>query len=106
MISQNFALLARQRELLVFGYPLLAGWSRKSSLGHVTGLPAAERLAPSLAAALLALERGARILRVHDVRETVQAAKVWQAMQAADTGSAIKTEASTQSYPARQQQGK
>lgn len=105
-VAQNFGLLARQSELLDLGFPLLAGWSRKSSLGHVTGSPADERLAPSLAAALLALERGARILRVHDVRETVQAVKVWQAMQAADTGSAIHTEASTPSYPVRQQQGK
>ncbi len=86
---QNFGLLARQSALLELGLPLLAGWSRKSSLGHVTGLPAAERLAPSLAAAVLALERGARILRVHDVRETVQAVQVWQAMQAADRGQAI-----------------
>ena len=86
---QNFGLLARHGELQGLGLPLLAGWSRKSSLGHVTGLPAAERLAPSLAAAVLALERGARILRVHDVRETVQAVQVWQAMQAADRGQAI-----------------
>jgi dihydropteroate synthase len=78
-VEQNFALLARQGELLVAGYPLLAGWSRKSSLGTVTGLPVNERLAPSLAAALLAVERGARIVRVHDVKETVAALKVWAA---------------------------
>ncbi|MFC5497511.1 dihydropteroate synthase [Caenimonas terrae] len=76
---QNFALLARQRELLADGYPLLAAWSRKSSLGAVTGLPVEERLAPSIAAALLAVERGARIVRVHDVRETAAALKVWAA---------------------------
>ena len=79
---QNFGLLARQAELLALGRPLLAGWSRKSSLGHATGLPVGERLVPSIAAALLALERGARILRVHDVRETLQALQVWQAMKA------------------------
>jgi len=80
-VAQNFALLARQRELLELGFPLLAGWSRKSSLGTVTGLHiASERVAASVAAALLALERGASVLRVHDVRETVQALKVWQAM--------------------------
>ena len=60
-VAQNFALLARQRELLAAGYPLLAGWSRKSSLGAVTGIEAAgERMVPSVAAALLAVERGAR----------------------------------------------
>ncbi|GAD24849.1 dihydropteroate synthase [Acidovorax sp. MR-S7] len=80
-VAQNFALLARQRELLDLGYPLLAGWSRKSSLGAVTGLPVEERLVPSIAAAVLAVERGARIVRVHDVRATVAALAVWRAMQ-------------------------
>jgi len=83
-VEQNFALLARQRELLALGYPLLAGWSRKSSLGAVTGLEVAERLLPSVAAALLAVERGARVVRVHDVRETAQALSVWQAMRQQD----------------------
>jgi len=78
-VAQNFALLARQRELLDAGYPLLAGWSRKSSLGSVTGWPVHERMVPSVAAALLAVERGARVVRVHDVRETVAALKVWNA---------------------------
>lgn len=79
-VAQNFSLLAHQARLLALGYPLLAGWSRKSSLGHVTGREApAERVAASLAAALLAVERGARVVRVHDVRETVDALKVWQA---------------------------
>jgi dihydropteroate synthase len=58
---------------------LLAGWSRKSSLGRVTGLEVDQRLIPSVAAALLAVEHGARIVRVHDVLETVQAMKVWNA---------------------------
>jgi dihydropteroate synthase len=79
-VAQNFALLARQRDLLVHGFPLLVGWSRKSSLGTVTGLPVEERLVPSIAAALLAVERGARVVRVHDVRETVAALKVRGAM--------------------------
>jgi len=79
-VAQNFALLARQRELLALGYPLLAGWSRKSSLGAVTGLDVQDRLVPSVAAAVLAVERGARIVRVHDVRETVAALAVWNAM--------------------------
>lgn len=80
-VEQNFALLARQRELLDDGYPLLVGWSRKSSLGSVTGLPVNERLAPSVAAALLAVERGAHVVRVHDVKETVAALKVRAAME-------------------------
>ncbi|MFZ3125106.1 MAG: dihydropteroate synthase [Acidovorax sp.] len=88
-VAQNFALLARQRELLTLGYPLLAGWSRKSSLGAVTGLDVDQRLQPSVAAALLAVERGARIVRVHDVRETVQALTVWRAMEAGQAGAAI-----------------
>jgi dihydropteroate synthase len=82
-VEQNFALLARQRELLDAGYPLVVGWSRKSSLGHVTGLPVNERLAPSVAAAVLAVERGAHVVRVHDVKETLAALKVRQAMRAA-----------------------
>ncbi|HZY15802.1 MAG TPA: dihydropteroate synthase [Ramlibacter sp.] len=82
-VEQNFALLARQRELQQDGHPVLAGWSRKSSLGSVTGEPVHERLAASVAAALLAVQQGARIVRVHDVRETVAALKVWSATQAA-----------------------
>jgi len=78
-VAQNFALLARQHELLQAGYPLLAGWSRKSPLGAVSGLEVGSRIIPSIAAALLAVERGARVVRVHDVAETVQALTVWQA---------------------------
>jgi dihydropteroate synthase len=87
-VEQNFALLARQRELLPEGYPLLAGWSRKSSLGQVTGVPVQQRMVPSVAAALLAVDRGAAIVRVHDVRETVAALQVWSATQAAQGGQA------------------
>jgi dihydropteroate synthase len=76
-VGHNFELLRRQRELLGAGYPLLAGWSRKSSLGAVTGRAVNERLAASVAAALAAVERGARIVRVHDVAATVDALKVW-----------------------------
>ena len=84
-MAQNFALLARQRELLAAGYPLLAGWSRKSSLGAVSGIETAgERMVPSVAAALLAVERGASIVRVHDVRDTVAALAVWRAMRASE----------------------
>lgn len=82
-VEQNFALLAQQDALVGLGWPLLAGWSRKSSLGAVTGQSvAADRVAASVAAAVLALERGACVLRVHDVAATVQAAAVWRAAQA------------------------
>lgn len=77
--AQNLALLGRQRELLAAGHPLLAGWSRKSTLGVVTGRPVGERLAASVAAALGAVSQGARIVRVHDVAATVDALKLWQA---------------------------
>lgn len=81
-VAQNFSLLARQNELSRLGWPVLAGWSRKSSLGAVTGIEsAAQRMVPSVAAAVLAAERGAAVLRVHDVRETVAALSVWRAMQ-------------------------
>jgi dihydropteroate synthase len=80
-VEQNFALLARQSTLIDAVHPLVIGWSRKSSLGNVTGLPVNERLAPSIAAALLAVERGAHIVRVHDVKETLAALKVRAAME-------------------------
>lgn len=89
-VEQNFELLARQHELLEGGYPLVAGWSRKSSLGNVTGLPVNERLAPSLAAALLAVERGAHIVRVHDVKETLAALKVRNAMLAVTNNKVVE----------------
>jgi len=85
-VAQNFALLARQRELLAAGYPLLVGWSRKSALGAALGgedghaPPPDLRGTASVAAALLAIERGARIVRVHDVAATAQAIKIWLAM--------------------------
>ena len=88
-VAQNFALLARQPELRVAGYPLLAGWSRKSSLGAVASPPPGTvlppgvhaRMVPSVAAALLAVERGASVVRVHDVLATVQAIQVWSAIK-------------------------
>lgn len=77
--AQNWTLLTRQAELLALGYPLLAGLSRKRSLGDVTGRPVDQRLAASLAAALAAVAQGARIVRVHDVAATVDALKIWDA---------------------------
>jgi len=77
--EQNLTLLQRQRELLCIGRPLLIGWSRKSTLGRITGRPAQERTAASVAAALLAAQAGASVLRVHDVAATVDALRVWKA---------------------------
>ena len=89
-VAQNFALLARQSELLAAGFPLLAGWSRKSSLAGMTALAEEgvklapqDRLAPSLAAALCAVQQGASVIRVHDVKETVQVLKVLAAIRSA-----------------------
>ncbi len=78
-VEQNFSLLAQQATLQFPAHPWLVGWSRKSSLGAVTGLDLSQRLIPSVAAAVLAVERGAHIVRVHDVAETVAALAVWQA---------------------------
>jgi dihydropteroate synthase len=75
--------LALTRALPIFaatGYPVLVGLSRKSAIGEITGRAVEDRLAGSLAAALAAVARGARIVRVHDVRETVDALAVWQAV--------------------------
>ena len=77
--EHNFQLLREQAALLELGYPLLVGWSRKSSLGALTGRPVGQRLAASLSAALAGVQRGAHIVRVHDVAETVDALKVWKA---------------------------
>lgn len=80
--AHNLALMAHQQELLALGRPLLVGWSRKGTLGLLTGRPVAERLAASVAAALAAVARGAHIVRVHDVAATVDALKVWRAAAA------------------------
>ncbi|QAZ38270.1 dihydropteroate synthase [Methylibium sp. Pch-M] len=77
--EHNVALLVRQQELLGLGLPLLAGWSRKGVLGRLTGRELGDRLVPSVTAALASVQRGARIVRVHDVAATVDALKVWRA---------------------------
>lgn len=80
---QNIALLAAQERLLSINLPLLAGFSRKRCIGDITGrTAAAERLAGSLAAHLVAVQRGAKIVRVHDVAATVDALKVLAAVDA------------------------
>lgn len=78
-VEHNFTLLRELQQLAALPYPVLAGFSRKSSLGAITGRAADKRLAASLATAVLAIERGAKILRVHDVAETSDVLKVWRA---------------------------
>ena len=78
--AHNLELARRQRELLALGHPLLLGWSRKSTLGQLTGRAVGDRLAASVAAAVAAVAQGAAIVRVHDVAATVDALAVWQAM--------------------------
>jgi len=75
--EHNIALMARQSELSILGLPWLLGWSRKSTLGVITGKPVEQRLAASLAAALACVTRGASVIRVHDVAETADALRVW-----------------------------
>jgi dihydropteroate synthase len=84
-VEHNLTLLARLAEIVALGFPVLAGWSRKSSLGRITGRPADDRLAASVAAAVLAVQRGARIVRVHDVAATRDALAVLAAVKGAGT---------------------
>lgn len=79
-LAHNLALLRHLDQFRALGLPVLAGLSRKSMIGAITGQAVAERTYGSVAAALLALERGARILRVHDVAATRDALKVWEAL--------------------------
>jgi len=80
-LAHNLALLRSIATFAATGYPVLVGLSRKSSLGEITGRGVGERVPASLAAALAAVSRGAAIVRVHDVRETVDALKVWNAVE-------------------------
>jgi len=77
--EHNWALMQGLEKLLALGQPLLVGWSRKSMVGALTGRGKADRLAGSLAAALASVQRGARLVRVHDVAATVDALAVWRA---------------------------
>ncbi len=84
VVEHNYALLAHLRDTAPPAprpYPVLAGMSRKSMLGALIGRPAPERVAASVAAAVCAAERGAAIIRVHDVPETVDALKIWAAVR-------------------------
>jgi dihydropteroate synthase len=79
-VEHNLALLRRLPEIVALGYPVMVGLSRKSTIGALTGRDVGERMAGSVAAALAAVARGAAIVRVHDVRETVDALKIWRAI--------------------------
>lgn len=83
-LEHNLALLRGLKSVAAAGYPVLAGLSRKSMIGTLTGRPVGERMPGSVAAALLAAQRGASILRVHDVAATRDALKVWQAVEGSD----------------------
>ncbi len=83
-VGHNLALLRWLAEIVALGYPVAVGLSRKSTIGALTGREVGERTAGSIAAALAAVARGAAIVRVHDVRETVDALKVWRAVEGAD----------------------
>ncbi len=85
-VAQNFQLLARQEDLLRLNIPLMAGWSRKSALGAAIAQDGQvpeplQRQSASVAAALMAVERGASVVRVHDVKDTVDALKIWSIAQ-------------------------
>lgn len=80
-LGHNLKMLADFDQFSLLGYPVLAGISRKSMLGKLTGRDTNDRVAPSVAAAILAADRGARIIRVHDVQETVDSLKLWEAVQ-------------------------
>jgi len=78
-VTHNLMLLGGLKEIRSLKLPVLVGFSRKSTLGAITGRPADERLAGSLAMVLLALQAGATMLRVHDVKETRDVIAIWQA---------------------------
>lgn len=80
-LEHNLNMLANFAQFSSLGVPVLAGISRKSMLGKITGKDTNERVAASIAAAIMAADRGAKIIRVHDVAETVDALKLWEAIQ-------------------------
>jgi dihydropteroate synthase len=83
-LAHNLDLLRELETFCALGVPVLAGLSRKSMLGAITGRDVSDRLAASVVAALLAVQRGAAIVRVHDVRETVDALKIWNAVNGSE----------------------
>jgi dihydropteroate synthase len=80
-VDHNLQLLRALPTMVHTGYPVVAGLSRKSTIGRLTGREVDDRMAGSVSAALAAVARGAAIVRVHDVKETVDAIKVWLAVE-------------------------
>jgi dihydropteroate synthase len=80
-VEHNKQLLRALPQLASHGLPVVAGLSRKKMLGDFTGRAAGERAAASVAAALLAVQNGASIVRVHDVKDTVDALKTWMELR-------------------------
>jgi dihydropteroate synthase len=80
-LEHNLEMLSKFNLFTELSFPVLAGISRKSMIGRITGKEAGDRIAPSVAAAVMAADRGAKIIRVHDVAETVDALKLWEAVQ-------------------------
>ena len=80
-LEHNLSMLANFSQFSSLGFPVLAGISRKSMLGKVTGKETNDRVSASVAAAVMAADRGAKIVRVHDVPETIDALKLWEAIQ-------------------------
>ena len=80
-VAQNYEMLRKLEEFASFDLPILVGVSRKSMIGAITGRPASERVVPSAVLAVMAADRGASVIRVHDVAETADALAVWQATE-------------------------
>jgi dihydropteroate synthase len=85
-LEHNLELLRELRQLQDLRVPVLAGLSRKSMIGMTLGLPVEKRLQASVALALIAVQNGAKIVRVHDVAETVEAIRMWEAVYPDSTG--------------------
>ncbi|MBT8528338.1 dihydropteroate synthase [Polynucleobacter paneuropaeus] len=79
-LEHNLTMLSQFERFTQLGFPVLAGISRKSMLGKLTGRESDGRLAASIAAVIMAADRGARIVRVHDVADTIDALKIWEAV--------------------------
>lgn len=86
--EHNLELLRRLAEFRALGVPVLAGLSRKSMIGTLLGLPVEQRLQASVVLALIAVQNGARVIRVHDVRATREALRMWQVVYPQNRGTA------------------
>jgi len=84
-VHHNVSLLNHLDELCETGFPVLAGLSRKSMIGHLLGLPVDERVAPSVALAIIAVQKGAKIIRTHDVKQTHDAIRMIESLRIYNT---------------------